>query len=59
MDKKKDEVDYAAAYRQFMNFGHGRSLKQFCEDEDYIVIDDIVCLHIFTIVDGIGFIRFK
>ena len=35
MDKKKDEVDYAAAYRQFMNFGHGRSLKQFCEDEDY------------------------
>ena len=35
MDKKKDEVDYAAAYRQFMNFGHGRSLKQYCEDEDY------------------------
>ena len=35
MDKKKDEVDYAVAYRQFMNFGHGRSLKQFCEDEDY------------------------
>ena len=36
MDKKKKEVvDYAVAYRQFMNFGHGRSLKQFCEDEDY------------------------
>ena len=33
--KKKDDVDYAAAYRQFMNFGHGRSLKQFCEDEGY------------------------
>lgn len=33
--KKKDDVDYAAAYRQFMNFSHGRSLKQFCEDEDY------------------------
>lgn len=36
MDKqKRDEVDYAAAYRKFMNFGYGRSLKQFCEDEDY------------------------
>lgn len=33
--KKKDDVDYAAAYHKFMNFGHGRSLKQFCEDEDY------------------------
>ena len=33
--KKKDDVDYAAAYRQFMNFAHGRSLKQFCEDEGY------------------------
>ena len=33
--KKKDEVDYAAAYRKFMNFSHGRSLKQFCEDESY------------------------
>jgi hypothetical protein len=28
MDKKKnDDVDYAAAYRQFMNFSHGLSLK--------------------------------
>jgi len=36
MDKKKKEVvDYAAAYRQFMNFSHGRSMKQFCEDEGY------------------------
>ena len=33
--KKKDDVDYATAYRQFMNFSHGRSLKQFCEDEGY------------------------
>ncbi len=33
--KKKDDVDYAAAYRQFMNFGNGRSLKQFCADEGY------------------------
>ena len=32
MDKKKNEVDYAAAYRQFMNFGHGRSLKQQLKD---------------------------
>ena len=35
MDKKKDEVNYAAAYRQFVNFGSGRSLKQFCEDKGY------------------------
>lgn len=36
MDKKKnDDVDYAAAYRQFMNFSHGLSLKQFCEDKGY------------------------
>ena len=36
MDKKrKDDVDYAAAYRQFVYFRKGRSLKQFCEDEDY------------------------
>ena len=27
--------DYAAAYRQFMNFSHGLSLKQFCEDKGY------------------------
>ena len=36
MDKKKnDDVDYAAAYRQFMNFSHGLSLKQFCEDKGF------------------------
>lgn len=36
MDKKKnDDVDYAAAYRQFMNFSHGLSLKQFCEGKGY------------------------
>ena len=33
--KKKDVVDYAAAYRQFMNFAHGRNLKEFCDDEGY------------------------
>ena len=33
--KKKDEVDYAAVYRQFLYFDHGRSLKQLCDNEDY------------------------
>ena len=33
--KKKEDVDYAAAYRQFMYYGKDRSLKKFCEDEDY------------------------
>lgn len=32
---KKDQTDYAAAYRQFCIYGRGRSLKQFCEDEDF------------------------
>lgn len=32
---KKDQTDYAAAYRQFCTYGCGRSLKQFCEDEDF------------------------
>lgn len=32
---KKDQTDYAAAYRQFCTYGRGRSLKQFCEDEDF------------------------
>ena len=32
---KKDQPDYAAAYRQFCIYGRGRSLKQFCEDEDF------------------------
>ena len=27
-------VDYAAAYRQFLNYGSGRSLKEFCDTED-------------------------
>ncbi len=26
-------VDYAAAYRQFLNYGNGRSLKEFCDTE--------------------------
>lgn len=33
--EKKDQTDYAAAYRQFCTYGRGRSLKQFCEDEDF------------------------
>ena len=32
---KKDQTDYAAAYRQYCAYGRGRSLKQFCEDEDF------------------------
>ena len=32
---KKDETDYAAAYRQYCTYGRGRTLKKFCEDEDY------------------------
>jgi|GEM_PF-1329551 len=30
-----NKVDYAAAYRQFATYGNGRSLKQFCTDEDF------------------------
>lgn len=32
---KKDQTDYAAAYRQYCTYGRGRTLKKFCEDEDY------------------------
>lgn len=32
---QKDQTDYAAAYRQFCTYGRGRSLKQFCQDEDF------------------------
>ena len=32
---KKDGTDYAAAYRQYCTYGRGRTLKKFCEDEDY------------------------
>ena len=28
-------VDYAAALRQYNNYGRGRSMKKFCEDEGY------------------------
>lgn len=31
----KDKTDYAAAYRQYCTYGRGRSIKQFCEDENY------------------------
>ena len=32
---KTDQTDYAAAYRQYCTYGRGRTLKKFCEDEDY------------------------
>lgn len=32
---KKDQTDYATAYRQYCTYGRGRTLKKFCEDEDY------------------------
>ena len=28
-------VDYAAALRQYQQYGRGRSMKKFCEDEGY------------------------
>lgn len=28
-------VDYAAALRQYNRYGHGRSMRKFCEDEGY------------------------
>ena len=31
----KDKTDYAAAYRLYCTYGRGRSLRQFCEDEDF------------------------
>ena len=31
----KDKTDYAAAYKQYCTYGRGRSIKQFCEDENY------------------------
>ena len=35
MDKKfkRYKVDYAAAYRQYIDFGGGRTLEKFCQDE--------------------------
>lgn len=33
--EKKDQTDYAAAYRQFCQYGNGRSLNAFCEDENF------------------------
>ena len=31
----KDTTDYAAAYRQYCAYGRGRTVKQFCEEENY------------------------
>lgn len=37
MDKKfkRYKVDYAAAYRHYIDFGGGRTLEKFCLDEGY------------------------
>ena len=37
MDKKfkRYKVDYAAAYRHYIDFGGGRTLEKFCQDEGY------------------------
>ena len=37
MDKKfkRYKVDYAAAYRHYVDFGGGRTLENFCQDEGY------------------------
>lgn len=37
MDKKfkRYKVDYAAAYRHYMDFSGGRTLEKFCQDEGY------------------------
>jgi hypothetical protein len=37
MDKKfkRYKVDYAAAYRHYMDFGGGKTLEKFCQDEGY------------------------
>ena len=33
---KKAKVDYAAIIREFEMYGRGRSLKQFCDESDYV-----------------------
>lgn len=33
---KKTKVDYAAIIREYEMYGRGRSLKQFCDDSDYV-----------------------
>ena len=37
MDKKfkRYKVDYAAAYRHYIDFGGGKTLEKFCQDEGY------------------------
>ena len=37
MDKKfkRYKVDYASAYRHYIDFGGGRTLEKFCQDEGY------------------------
>ena len=33
---KKIKVDYAAIIREYEMYAHGRSLKQFCDESDYV-----------------------
>lgn len=33
---KKTKVDYAAIIREYEMYGRGRSLKHFCDDNDYV-----------------------
>ena len=33
---KKTKVDYAAIIREYEMYGRGRSLKQFCDESDYV-----------------------
>ena len=36
---KKTKVDYAAIIREYEMYARGRSLKQFCDDSDYVYPD--------------------
>lgn len=33
---KKTKVDYAAIIREYEMYGRGRSLRQFCDESDYV-----------------------
>ena len=48
---KKTKVDYAAIIREYEMYGRGRSLKQFCDDSDYVYPNVLryyrFCLYVF------------
>lgn len=53
----KDKTDYAAAYRQYCTYGRGRSIKRFCEDENYNYTKFrryVVCF-MYSLVESCGF----